>query len=143
MLRLDQNFPWWYLAATALVALWPLVIRSARKRFWLLSLVPVLWLVIVYGFVLRARLALGYWPSPYLPDPKDLGFNWHYSAIWVGIPAIIASAIWLVALVLVQFRQHLRSARYRLGVAFYTVTFATWWGVWLLDPGRFFYWLAD
>ena len=138
-----QIYPWWYLVAAALGALWPLVIRSDKKRFWLLSLVPVLWLVILYGFVLRARLALGYWPSPYQPDPNDLGFNWHYSAIWVGIPAVIASAIWLVGLVLIRLRQHLRSAKYRLGLAFYATTFAAWWCVWYLDPGRFLYWLID
>ena len=143
MIVFGVHYPSWYLVMTLVAALWPLVIRSEKKRFWLLSLVPVLWLIIVYSFVPRARLVLGYWPSPYQPDPKDLGFDWHYSAIWVGIPAVIASAVWLLALVLVRLRRHLRGAAYRLGLVFYTLTFAAWWCAWIFDPGRFFYWLVD
>ena len=60
---------------------------------------PFILLMVFYLFVLRARLHLGYWPTPYHPDPKDLDFALHHSIIWVGIlavPMFIVTAVVLI-----------------------------------------------
>ncbi len=41
-------------------------------------------LALFYGFVLRARFALGRWPEPYRPDPKQLGFSVHSVVVILG-----------------------------------------------------------
>ena len=54
---------------------------------WLLlagAVYPLLWLNAFALFVIRARLILGRWPSPYNPDPKDLGMDLHYHGLLLG-----------------------------------------------------------
>jgi hypothetical protein len=41
----------------------------------ILAAYPLAWLALLYAFVVRARLHLGHWPTPYQPDPKDLGLQ--------------------------------------------------------------------
>ncbi len=55
-----------------------------------------------YGFVLRARLALGYWPAPYNPDPKELGFEVHSALVILGFlgAAYITPALQLLVVAL-------------------------------------------
>ncbi len=118
----------------------------SRKFFWILGMTPGLWVVLFYGFVIRVRWALGYWPQPYLPDPKDLGFVWHHLAITLSIPfmlalfivgvlSMVASAIWP--------RLCLQTRTSRVGLLFFGVSFTAWWILVRLDPGHFLRWFAD
>lgn len=60
-------------------------------------LAPLLLILLFTGFCLRATLALGRLPTPYQPDPKDLDFDIHHSAIallgyttvWFFIPVVV------------------------------------------------------
>ncbi len=107
------------------------------SAFW-----PIAWLFLFYAFVFRARLELGYWPTPSYPDPKSLGFGLHHAIIWLGLFA------WPVlsgcALVLALLRGE-GSARFpfwitvTLLVISLALTFAVIWS----DPGRFMLWFAD
>jgi len=118
--------------------------RFERVTYWLVSTSPWAWLVLFGSFILRARLALGHWPSPYQPDPKDLGFDIHYyctvigSNIAVGAPAL-AGVMILFALVL----RRTREVRYGLGALVLAVGWMTLFVLARLDPGRFFEWFAD
>lgn len=97
-----------------------------------------------YGFVLRARLALGVWPAPYRPDPKELGFDAHYDiVVRGGLPVLF---IPLVAPLLFAVAKHvlglprldlLRAARI---LAFCFVGFLA---LFFLDPGDFGEWFRD
>lgn len=49
---------------------------------------PFLWLACFYWLVLRTRLAVGHWPYYAHPDPKDTGFDFHYSVVRFGLLAI-------------------------------------------------------
>lgn len=103
---------------------------------------PVAWVILFYSFVLRARLTLGYWPSPYNPDPKALDFTIHHLVIWLGF--ILVPSAFLVA---VGYSIHIRAkdAGYPFWktmtviAAALTVVLATT----LTDPGRFFEWFID
>lgn len=143
MLGFDLSLLWLPLLATAIVLVPALLVRSDEGRFWVLSLVPTAWLMLFYGFVLRARLALGYWPRPYQPDPKDLSFDLHYGAVFVGIYVVIVSAAAWLVFVLVRNRQSLRKTRHYLGMAYFVATFIAWWFILRVDPGSFFTWLLD
>ncbi len=120
-----------------------LALRSSGKRFWVFSLVPTAWFLLFYGFVLRAYLTLGYWPSPYHPDPKDLAFDFHHVAIWFSFPVVVASAVVLALLVAYYARSYMGSARHRLGMLYFAATFAAWLLAVRFDPGRFIEWFVD
>jgi hypothetical protein len=76
--------------------------RGGNARLWLLwmATAPSSWLLLFASFAVRARLALGRWPLPYRPDPKDLGFSLHYLAVLLGFPL----ALWLCIGALVMAR---------------------------------------
>jgi hypothetical protein len=107
---------------------------------WSLAAAPAAWLLLFALFVLRARLALGRWPAPYRPDPKDLGFSLHHTAIVVGMPLMFVAVLWVTVLAL--------SGRSRPGRR-WLVPLIAWAGlvaVVLLaraDPGGLVTWLGD
>ena len=117
---------------------------SFAERAWgLLGLLPTGTIALFYAFVVRAYLALGYWPSPYHPDPKDLAFDLHHLVVSVSAPAVTASAVILGGAFVLLWRN--QSPKSRLGVmaAGYLVTLLAWFGVSWLDPGNYFCWFMD
>ena len=115
-----------------------------RTLVWMLASAPVLWAVAFWAFVLRARIALGYWPDPYRPDPKDLAFPIHYIVLLLGMP-LTFTAVAMALILTVVFYRRLRHDRGRpvlaalvgvLGVVGLLI-----WG--RTDPGRFLAWLGD
>lgn len=111
-------------------------LRSSRALVaWSLALAPVVWLVLVGAFVVRARVVLGGWPAPYRPDPKDLGFWLHHSAIVAGIPTMFVAVACAVVLS-VRARRWACSAAALLGLGAVIV-------IGRVDPGYVFTWLAD
>lgn len=104
---------------------------------------PPLFLATLYGFAARARLALGRWPAPHHPDPKDLGFDLHHGAVLVALLAMLASPL---ALLTVAALRPLRpcEARYvqRAGTAFATL-FVLAIAFTRADPWRVLAWLMD
>jgi hypothetical protein len=107
---------------------------------WSLAATPVAWLALFGLFILRARLALGAWPQPYTPDPKDLGFDLHHAALVLGMPLMFTAVLAVTAL---AFLGHRGVRRSRLA----PLTAAVGLGVVLLlariDPGNVFMWLGD
>lgn len=73
---------------------------------WALAATPYVWLLLFALFVLRARLAIGSWPLPYQPDPKDLGFEAHHLALVAGMPVLFAAALSATAFALVPRHRH-------------------------------------
>lgn len=112
------------------------------KLTWLLAVYPLGWLGLFYSFVLRARGTLGFWPTPYRPDPTELGFTLHHLAIDLGMVVLPVAALSVLALVLLvpsstNGRRNwsaLALAVVSLGLA---ITLAR------LDPGHYFEWFAD
>ena len=107
---------------------------------WILASAPVGWLLLFGLFILRARVALGRWPSPYQPDPKDLGFDLHYTAIVAGFPLVFMAVLSVTAM---TFLVHPRSRRPWL-IPLGAVTGLV--AAILLarsDPGYVFTWLGD
>lgn len=116
--------------------------KWVSKLTWLLAVYPVGWLGLFYSFVLRARGTLGFWPTPYRPDPKELGFTLHQLAIELGLVALPVSALGVLALVLlVPSSTHGRRNWSALIVAVVCLGLALTWAQ--LDPGRYFEWFAD
>jgi hypothetical protein len=117
---------------------------SEVVALWMLALSPAAWLLFAGVFVLRARLALGRWPKPYEPDPKDLGFGLHYVAVQLGIPIMWAFSLSCVAIAALGFRRLAADgarplgALVVLGVCLIGLLFLA-----QLDPGQIFTWLGD
>ena len=117
---------------------------SFAERVWgLFGLLPTGAIALFYAFVVRAYLVLGYWPSPYHPDPKDLAFDLHHLAIWVSVPVVMVSAMVLGGALVLLWRNHSDKSRLRLMAIGYFVTLVAWFGVMGLDPGNYFYWFMD
>lgn len=57
---------------------------------------PLVWAVALLTYVVRARSYLGYWPTPYNPDPKVLPFHSHHSAILIGTYIVLMALVALV-----------------------------------------------
>jgi len=115
-----------------------------RVIVWILALAPIVWLFSFWHFALRARWALGRWPTPYNPDPNDLGFDFHYTALLIGVPGIWAATIALLFVVAINYRSvRAAGARPLLAVATALGSCALLIGLARLDPGQFFYWFGD
>ncbi len=108
----------------------------------ILAAYPLAWLALLYAFVVRARLHLGHWPTPYQPDPKDLGFTFHHQAISFGLMALPVVVLASVALSVVG--RHL-GAYHRIWPALTLLVASVVLVIALgrLDPGDFFEWFAD
>lgn len=112
-----------------------------RALAWLPALFPLGYLALFYSYVLRARLALGVWPRPYQPDPKDLGFDLHYLAVLLALPVWFISPILLLIWLLLWPRGRRKALLWPF-LAFLLI----WLLGWLLlrlDPGQFGTWFMD
>jgi hypothetical protein len=101
---------------------------------------PFLWLLLFWAFVLRARLALGYWPAPYRPDPEDLGFLVHHYALLGTMPLALLGVAAAFVLVVPWATRPAGTWRARALPALGAALFLVWVRT---DPGRFLYWFGD
>jgi hypothetical protein len=115
-----------------------------RTLVWTLAAAPLLWAIAFWSFVVRARLALGYWPYPYHPDPKELGFPVHYVVVVAGMPLTFTAVAMAIILAVVFYRTlQLDRGRPALAaiVAICGVACLLIWA--RTDPGRFLAWFGD
>ena len=117
--------------------------RSLRRVVWGLALAPTASLLLFYSFVLRARVALGRWPSVYNPDPKDLGFL-HYLVVFYSLLAALLSVPLLIVVALVAWYRQPKMG-WQLGFAFAFCVGVLVGSMYLyrLDPGAFSEWFMD
>ena len=108
------------------------------------SAVVVLQVGTFYAYVLRARLALGVWPIPYRPDPKDLEFSAHHNVVLLGGVATLMLTPFL-AVVLIGAAKALRVPRGILARAalMFAVCYVGFVVLCYVDPGRFAEWMID
>lgn len=69
------------------------------------SFLPLLWVIAVFVFYLRARMFLGYWPVPTSPDPKVLPFEFHHWALMAAVFPIAWTIFLLPISWLIRFKQ--------------------------------------
>ena len=107
---------------------------------WSLASAPVAWLLLFGLFVLRARVTLGRWPAPYRPDPRDLGFDFHYAAIVAGVPLMLTAVLCAIASTFLVEDRPKRPWLLRLTAVMGLVV-----AIMLAhaDPGYVFTWLGD
>ncbi len=108
---------------------------------WSLTLVPVLSLAAFYSFVLRARWAIGHWPTYNHPDPKLLGFQFHHVAVtllMVVLPVAGLVALGYLGATLRQPSRQSKSMRWAM-IALFGLAVV----LWTADPGGFVNWFAD
>lgn len=118
----------------------PIPRRSATIFMWCLAATPAAWLLLFGLLLVRARVALGRWPQPYQPDPKDLPFDIHYTVTIAGVPLVWAAVLSVTALTLLNGRRGERRWPIPLvalaGLAALIVLAR-------IDPGGTFTWLGD
>ncbi len=116
--------------------------KWARRLTWILAAYPLGWLGLFYSFVMRARGTLGFWPTPYRPDPKELGFTFHHLAIELGLVALPVMALGVLALVLLVPRA--ADGRRNWGALVWAIaSVALVLALGRIDPGNYFEWFAD
>lgn len=108
-----------------------------------LAAFPLLILLVFYAYVLRTRLAVGYWPYLYQPESWSMGFTHHYAVLrpWfhvfpLGLLPIVAAiynaTFWAV------------SRRFpKLPVLSLVISAIMVYACVYTDPGRFIEWFLD
>jgi hypothetical protein len=100
-------------------------------------------LAVFYGLVLRARLALGRWPRPNLPDPKEIDFPVHAVVTIVGgfftvLTPVLAVILLGAARALGLPRPQLRASAVAFGLCYLAGV-----ALYVADPGGFGEWFRD
>jgi len=115
------------------------------KLAWTITLMPSIYLVLFYSYVLRARLVLGRWPIPYQPDPQELGFDFHYRLIFFSLPGIYLSLFAMQAIFILRFEylKKIRKFSYSLAALIYSSSLVLSWISLYADPGDFWEWFMD
>jgi len=54
---------------------------------------PIFWAIGIILFAIRARIYLGFWPTPNHPDPKVLPFDFHDSILFFTTYAVFLSLL--------------------------------------------------
>ena len=104
--------------------------------YYFICVVPLLYVMIFYSYVLRAYLKLGYLPTYNNPDPKELGFIIHRKLIYLTSDVIIVGLfVWLILSTIKKFKyQRWSYILYGLGTMIFVYILA-------IDP--FMEWFAD
>jgi hypothetical protein len=108
-----------------------------------LAIFPLLVLVLFYAYVVRARMAFGFWPSYGHPESWSIGFDRHYALLrpWFHVfplllvPPLVAiydTALWVCT----------RKFPTR-PVAFLCVSTVLVFVCLCVDPGKFVDWFMD
>lgn len=109
--------------------------------FKVCSVIPVLWLLSLYTFVIACTIELDHFPIPSLDDPKYLGLNLLYSIVFFGMIACFYCIIlWGFSYLIARFY-------YKQVLKKYTILFFIGFGLLLIqlfiDPYQIMYWYLD
>lgn len=107
-----------------------------------MAIFPIAWLVLLYLFILRARLHFGHWPSASDGMAKYMGFPFHQS---LTVYALLATPWVAVGVVIVAIVLRRRDSSIRVGPPIAILTASVLFSVALFatDPGRFILWFID
>src|SRR5258706_12348512 len=62
----------------------------------LVSALPFIVIVLFYMYVVRVRMVVGYWPTPYHPESWSIGFPTHYSFLRPWVYGFYFGSIWIM-----------------------------------------------
>ena len=77
----------------------------------LISALPYIWVVGIIWLTIRAKVFLGYWPSPNHPDPKFLPFDVHQESL----ATMLFALLWSLVLMPILYRGSVWILRTKLG----------------------------
>lgn len=125
------------------------------------SFLPLLWLVGVFTFYIRARLFLGRWPTYSQPDPKWLPFEFQHGIFMLAVFPVLWSlfilpVVWIFRIAMKQWpapqlsassslmhRLFLASKSIQKEVALYLFGWALIWSTFYLPHRGFVDWFLD
>ncbi len=115
----------------------------ANRLFIFICFYPLCWLILFYGFALRAFILLGHCPIPSLNDPKDLGFDFHLFLVVLGeIGLILIILLWVFFNLFLKM--HSKKDRFYLFCnLIFILGICLFFTLAKIDPAQLFEWLAD
>jgi hypothetical protein len=112
--------------------------------FWGLSMTPFLCLCMWYSFPIRARIALGHWPSYDHPDPKTLGFDIHHGMAVLSLLLFIESFLVFPLVCVIHWRRlGDPETPHWLGVIGFLIAYSVGMILFRTDPWDFGGWVFD
>lgn len=116
----------------------------SRKFYIFLTSTPAAFLILFYSFVLRAYLALGQWPRPYMPDPAELEFNIHGILAVVSVVLAITGFLPWIGVTIASWYKKSFSKKFLLVTnIIYIISVVSVVLLVRADPGRFMEWFMD
>lgn len=119
---------------------------GSRLFFTMLALIPLLALIVFYGWVIEARMVLGYWPhfaAGYADFNRSGSLSSHSSfanlAICIGV---YSSILWLLFLAFRAFRGRFRAIP-NFAFCIFFVSLVLLLVLMFADPGGFFRWFMS
>lgn len=113
---------------------------SAFQR--VISYLPLLWFISFVSFVLRAIIVLEKMPKYNLPDPKDLGFDFHQGILFFSLPIIFFSFLpWLLITLLIYAKD--KSKLNKIDIWIFVLTYILFIFFQRIDPWGLGTWFID
>ena len=116
--------------------------RAKQRILAATALLPAVWLLLLYLFVLRARIHLGHWPSSADGMAKYLGFPIHHTLTVDAFLAAPLAAIFVAAAVII-FRYRDSRIRIVLPIAILAICSILSISLLVTDPGGLILWFVD
>jgi hypothetical protein len=119
---------------------------TTRKKQWILTIVsasPLLWLALAYGYIIRARIYFGHWPSAADGMAKYLKFASFHHDLTVDMVLISPAILVGVVVFAFLFRRYDSSFRVWIPLSALVGSIFLCLVFWAIDPGGFLLWLAD
>lgn len=104
------------------------------------SLLPIIWLAMLYLFLISCIIDLGHYPQPSLNDPKSIGLTFLYYGSIIGfLASFYGSLLWVVSLLISLYHKSVSKKHLVLFLIGLTIALIQL----IYDPGQVIYWLLD
>jgi hypothetical protein len=118
------------------------ILKFVRRCHTIMSLLPALYVPVLWGYGYCASTYLGHWPFYDHPDPKDMHMKLLHSIVWASMLTSLG-ALLLWPITAYSFWKRMSVRRFIANTLIFAVAVAAFWAQIRIDPGGLFEWYID